>query len=127
MGSRKVLLVLIASASWTVAAAADPPALAAWTTQAVVATPGMPEGYAQFQNKCAICHGKGPARPGTRALEAKYAGKLPAPLEDRTDLAPEFIKYTVRHGVSVMPPFRKTELSDADLNAIAKYLTRQRK
>jgi mono/diheme cytochrome c family protein len=30
----------------------------------------------------------------------------------------------VRHGVSVMPPFRKTEVSDADLAALSAYLTR---
>jgi len=29
--------------------------------------------------------------------------------------------------VSVMPPFRKTELSEADLDAIAGYLTRKRR
>jgi mono/diheme cytochrome c family protein len=28
----------------------------------------------------------------------------------------------VRTGVSVMPPFRKTEISDADLEALAAYL-----
>jgi mono/diheme cytochrome c family protein len=28
----------------------------------------------------------------------------------------------VRSGVSVMPPFRKTEISDADLAALAAYL-----
>jgi mono/diheme cytochrome c family protein len=31
----------------------------------------------------------------------------------------------VRHGVSVMPMFRKTELSDTDLDAIVTYLTRK--
>jgi (+)-pinoresinol hydroxylase len=39
----------------------------------------------------------------------------------------QLVKYTVRHGVSVMPPLRKTELSDADLDAIAAYLTRKRR
>jgi hypothetical protein len=31
----------------------------------------------------------------------------------------------VRNGVSIMPFFRKTEISDADLDAIGRYLTRR--
>lgn len=97
-----------------------------WTWTTVAPKPGAPRGWVQFQRDCAVCHGSGPAEPGTRALRAKYQGKLPALLEERTDLTPAFVKYTVRHGVSVMPPFRKTEVSDADLDAIAAYLTRRR-
>jgi mono/diheme cytochrome c family protein len=35
---------------------------------------------------------------------------------------PELTRSFVRTGVSVMPPFRKTEISDADLEALAAYL-----
>ncbi|GEM_PF-5675925 len=97
-----------------------------WTWTPVTATPGEPRGYVEFQRACSVCHGSGPAKPGTRALRAKYGGKLPALLEQRTDLAAAYVRYVVRHGVSVMPPFRKTELSDADLDAIAAYLSRER-
>jgi len=65
--------------------------------------------------------------PGTDALAAKYKGAKPAMLEERTDLTPQFIKIFVRNGVSVMPRFRKTELSDADLEALSAYLTRNNK
>jgi mono/diheme cytochrome c family protein len=109
------------------AMSADAPQYIAWSRATVTAPPGAPDGYLQFQNSCAVCHGAGPEKPGTRALAAKYKGTLPALLEQRTNLTPDFIKYTVRHGVSVMPPFRKTELSDADLNAIAAYLTRKKR
>jgi len=102
--------------------AADVPQYIAWSRTTNVAPPGAPDGYLQFQNSCAICHGSGNEKPGTRALAAKYKGAVPALLEERTNLTPEFIKYTVRHGVTVMPFFRKTELSDADLDAIASYL-----
>jgi len=34
------------------------------------------------------------------------------------------VKVLVRHGISVMPQFRKTEISDAELDALAKYLSR---
>jgi len=100
-----------------------PPISWTWTTIAPAA--GEPRGYAEFQRACSVCHGSGPGKPGTRALRAKYAGKLPALLEQRTDLAPDYVRYIVRHGVTVMPPFRKTELSDADLDAIAAYLGRK--
>jgi (+)-pinoresinol hydroxylase len=108
-----------------VAAAAAPAQTISWTESSVKAPVGAPAGYIQFQNSCAVCHGSGPAHPGTRALAYKYRGKEPGPLEQRTDLAPDFIKYVVRHGVSVMPMFRKTELSDTDLDAIVAYLTRK--
>lgn len=93
-----------------------------WTWNTIAPAPGEPRGYVAFQRACSVCHSSGPAKPGTRALRAKYGGKLPALLEQRTDLTPAYVKYIVRHGVSVMPPFRKTELSDADLEAIAAYL-----
>jgi mono/diheme cytochrome c family protein len=75
-----------------------------------------------FQYWCAACHAPGPRHPGTQALEALYKGAKPAPLEQRTDLLPELTRAFVRTGVSVMPPFRKTEISDADLAALAAYL-----
>ena len=97
-----------------------------WLPAPVAAKPGQAPGYLQFQMSCSVCHGNGPHRPGTRALQAKYQGSVPALLENRTDLSADYIRQTVRRGVSVMPFFRKTELSDADLEAIAAYLTRKR-
>jgi (+)-pinoresinol hydroxylase len=75
-----------------------------------------------FAYWCAPCHAPGPKHPGTQALEALYKGSKPAPLEQRTDLVPTVTQTFVRTGVSVMPPFRKTEISDADLAALAAYL-----
>ena len=76
-----------------------------------------------YQYWCATCHGRGPGNPGTTALSAKYKRALPGVLEDRTDLTPQAIRFNVRRGTSIMPFFRKTEVSDADLEAIARYLT----
>jgi len=86
-------------------------------------------GKAAFQYHCSACHGtqiiSGHRQlPGTEALTVKYGGKEPGALEKRTDLSPAIVKFYVRHGVSVMPFFRKTMVSDADLNAIAAYLSR---
>lgn len=79
-------------------------------------------GQEVFQYWCAPCHAPGPRNPGTQALEVLYKGAKPAALEQRTDLVPELTRAFVRTGVSVMPPFRKTEISDADLTALAAYL-----
>ncbi|HXR89250.1 MAG TPA: cytochrome c [Steroidobacteraceae bacterium] len=108
-------------------ASAQPAQPISWTWSTVKTDPGQPRGLAEFQRACAVCHGEGPAKPGTRALHTKYQGKEPALLADRTDLAPDYIKLIVRHGVSVMPPFRKTELSDAELDDVVAYLTRRRR
>jgi mono/diheme cytochrome c family protein len=75
-----------------------------------------------FQYWCAPCHAPGPRHPGTQALDALYKGAKPGALEQRNDLTPEITTAFVRTGVSVMPPFRKTEISDADLAALAAYL-----
>jgi mono/diheme cytochrome c family protein len=80
------------------------------------------QGKAVYERWCATCHAAGPGMPGTAALAAKYGKDQPAVLEDRRDLTPEVIAYFVRHGVSIMPPFRKTEISDADLAALGAYL-----
>jgi (+)-pinoresinol hydroxylase len=124
-------LVIALAIALAMAMAPNSSALAAepyidWTPAPITAKPGQPPGYVQFQMSCAVCHGTGPGKPGTRALAAKYKGATPALLEERTDLNPAYIKQVVRQGLYVMPFFRKTELSDADLNAIAAYLTRKR-
>ena len=75
-----------------------------------------------FQYWCAACHAPGPRHPGTQALDVLYKGAKPAALEQRTDLLPDLTRAFVRTGVSVMPPFRKTEISDSDLDALAAYL-----
>lgn len=85
-----------------------------------------------YEYWCATCHGPGvgqfsPALPGTAALEFKYKGQVPALLAERTDMSPKFIETFVRNGVTVMPFFRKTEVSDADLDALIAYLTRNNK
>lgn len=85
-------------------------------------------GKAQFERKCAPCHGAdrgdfGRAMlPGTDALRIKYQGKQPALLTQRTDLTPEVIRTFVRKGTWSMPPFRKTEISDAEIGEISAYI-----
>jgi (+)-pinoresinol hydroxylase len=82
------------------------------------------EGKQVYQYWCWNCHGEGAGKPGTQALAAKYKGSKPAILDQRTDLTPTLTKFFVRKGVSIMPPVRKTEITDAQLDALAVFLAR---
>jgi (+)-pinoresinol hydroxylase len=75
-----------------------------------------PDGTKVYQKWCA------PSHAGTHALMAKYAGRKSGVLTEWTDLTPDYVRLMVRTGISVMPHFRKTEISDAELAALAKYL-----
>lgn len=77
-----------------------------------------------FDTWCTACHDDTRRTPGTAALQAKYQGALPALLEERTDLTPEIVALWVRNGISIMPFFRKTEISDAQLADLGAYLSR---
>jgi len=105
-------------------AAEDP--IASWSrTRAMSETDGSLEarGEAVFNNWCDACHRDSDTNaPGTRSLEFKYRGKIPAALEAREDLTAESIEFYVRNGVATMPWFRPTEISDEDLAALAEYL-----
>ena len=107
----------IARVAVVVTAAPQAPA-----TQPVPPADRLTRGKAVFDEWCAGCHSRGPRTPGTQALQALYKGGKPAALEDRTDLVPKLTETFVRKGVSVMPPFRKTEITDAQLADLAAYL-----
>jgi len=121
------LALALAAAFAALAVAAQEQRITSSWTVATVSGQGQPRGYVEYQKYCSACHGEGVGRPGTLALQAKYKGAEPALLEKRTDLTPELVKTFVRNGVSIMPFFCKTEISDTDLDAIAAYLTRNNK
>jgi len=107
------------AAAWPGLGGAQPPAVV------------VEQGGAVYDYWCLPCHGPGlglpgfDALPGTQQLRIKYRDTAISPLlTQRTDLVPEFVKVIVRQGVSFMPQFRKTEISDAELDALAAYLTR---
>lgn len=59
------------------------------------------------------------------ALQRKYAGSQPAILDLRNDMNADYVKQVVRGGISFMPTFRKTEISDAELELLAAYVIHQ--
>jgi len=83
-------------------------------------------GEAVYDLWCAPCHAAGPRKhPGTAALEILYKGEKPAVLTERTDLTPDLVSFYVRNGVSIMPFFRKTEISDEDLVDLSAFLGKE--
>ncbi|MEN7538300.1 c-type cytochrome [Aurantiacibacter flavus] len=101
--------------------------LTAAAAPADIVRPDMP-GRQVFERQCAPCHGTGPGAdgapmlPGTAALAAKYDGAKPGALELRSDLPAPVLRLFVRRGVSEMPPFRKSEITDAQIDEVAAYL-----
>ncbi len=85
--------------------------------------PDLAEGRTVYDKWCATCHSPNGRMPGTIALEAKYKGELAPALVYRTDLTPETVELFVRQGVSLMAPFRKTEITDAELQALGEFLS----
>ena len=110
---------------WLLTGAAGLLALAGYAASAAngTAAPELAEGKVVYDKWCTPCHSDAPRLAGTLALQTKYEGKIPAALELRTDLTPETVSYFVRNGVAWMAPFRKTEISDAELAAIGAYLS----
>jgi (+)-pinoresinol hydroxylase len=146
IASLALALTLGAGMSFLGRALADPAssAASAWTrtkpaADQTLTDPLVRRGKEVFDARCRACHGAysadkadtGGARaalvPGTFALQLRYNGQKPALLEERTDLTPEAVTVFVRRGGGgFMPPFRPTEVSDADLKAVAAYLSRKR-
>jgi len=100
--------------------------LAAGCMSAHAAEPMAPaSGEAVYKRWCSHCHSAGRGNPGTESLQVKYGGKVPAVLLDRTDLDSAAVKVFVRQGVLSMPPFRKTEITDAELVALGDYISKK--
>ncbi len=83
-------------------------------------------GRAVYKKWCAPCHDLGIIHPGTHALMTKYptGSRASGSILEWTDLPAAYVTFMVRHGMSVMPQFRKTEISDQELAALAAYLSR---
>ncbi len=91
-------------------------------TEPTGAMAGTHDGKALFELYCIACHGAGPGHPGTMRLQERL-GEQQAVLLNRDELPPDYIKTVVREGFKLMPPFRPTEITDRQLDALASYIT----
>ena len=76
-----------------------------------------------FQKWCIHCHGEGDSGPGTLRL-AWDKGEDKSLLTERDDLDRAYLRFVVRRGLDEMPSFRITEISEAELSALADFLGR---
>ena len=74
-----------------------------------------------FEHWCQPCHDAGPGHPGTMRLGLRL-GERKSVLLERDDLVDVYVKTVVRLGFQMMPPFKETEISDAELDAVAAYV-----
>lgn len=111
--ARKGLVCLVAAALYAsgYARAQSPTAVAAQVER----------GAKIYQQWCSECHNvRGFA---TVSLKRRYQGLVPAILDERRDLNSALIHHVVRNGMSFMPFFRKTEITDQELAVLTAYLT----
>lgn len=79
-----------------------------------------PDGQALYVQYCSACHNRGREHPGTERLADRWPQH--ASLLDRKGLKAEYVRYIVRHGLYLMPPFRPSEINDEELKVLAVYL-----
>lgn len=83
-------------------------------------TPAPRTGEQIFADKCVFCHD---ARGwGTRSL-ARRTPPGQAELLNRQVLPEVLVRHAVRRGVGSMPQFTPTEISDAELDNLARWLS----
>lgn len=90
----------------------------------LVAAAGAAEttGEHVFAKWCAGCHVDSPFAPGTVVLTARL-GKEKAVLADRDDLPDPYVRALVRGGRAGMPSFRRTEISEPELDLLVDWLS----
>jgi len=96
-------------------------ASAALAAGAVPAAAADLAGKEVFDRHCVHCHGAGDEMTGTQQL-ARTRGEDKALLTERDDLPAEYIRMIVRQGLKAMPAFVPSDLTDAQLQALAEYL-----
>lgn len=124
------LLALVTLAVSSVFAADEKPNAAAGT-QVKNATSGVSQDRsskspeeALFVEKCGMCHRQ--MGMGTIIL-ARRVDPSVAMLEARTDLPADFVIQAARAGIGNMPRISRGEVSDAQLQTIARYLAKGNK
>lgn len=86
------------------------------------AAAAAPDGKTLFKERCAMCHQT--IGMGVAILSRRPGDASKGVLEDRTDLSAAFVTAAVRNGIANMPRIARGEVSEAELNAIASYLSR---
>lgn len=82
------------------------------------------DGKAVFEAQCGYCHLVGGMGTNLLTKQQMMAGNPPEKgvLANRDDLTADYVTTVVRMGKGAMPQQTKVDITDAELNAVAKYL-----
>jgi mono/diheme cytochrome c family protein len=85
---------------------------------------GGKDGAALFSNLCGACHLAGGMGTNLLTKQRVAAGQPPESglLANRKDLTQTYVKVIVRRGKLAMPRLTRVEVTDAELDSIAKFL-----
>jgi mono/diheme cytochrome c family protein len=74
-----------------------------------------------YENWCHQCHMPSPFAPGT--IQLKHTrGEALSVIENRREFPEEYTRMIVRRGIGGMPNFRRTEITDEELDMLAEYM-----
>ena len=82
------------------------------------------DGAALFSNHCGYCHLRGGMGTNLLTKQRVAAGEPPEKglLANRTDLTSDYVTAVVRQGKGAMPIQTRVDVTDAELDSIARYL-----
>lgn len=82
------------------------------------------DGQSVFEAQCGYCHLVGGMGTNLLTKQQMLAGNPPqmGVLSNRQDLTADYVKTVVRMGKGAMPQQTKVDITDAELDAVAKYL-----
>lgn len=82
------------------------------------------DGKTLFEVHCGYCHLTGGMGTNLLTKQRLMMGETPDKglLANRTDLTADYVKSVVRMGKGAMPGQTKVDVTDAELDAVAKYL-----
>jgi mono/diheme cytochrome c family protein len=123
-----LLLIGLLAASVCGLAAGGPPPIPPYQMRAPLPVgdrlAGGKDGAALFSNRCGACHLAGGMGTNLLTKQRMAAGEPPESglLANRKDLTQTYVKVIVRRGKLAMPRLTRVEVTDAELDSIAKYL-----
>lgn len=87
------------------------------------------DGAALFSHHCGYCHLAGGMGTNLLTKQRMMAGEPPEKglLVNRTDLTMDYVTSVVRMGKVAMPRLTRVDVTDAELQAIAAYLAKDKK
>ncbi|MFV0645070.1 MAG: c-type cytochrome [Sphingomonadaceae bacterium] len=81
-----------------------------------------------YEHACGYCHLPGGMGSNLLTKQRVAMGEPPenGVLTNRTDLTPDYVTAVVRNGKAAMPPQTRVDITDAELNEVAQWLSKSK-